>query len=641
MALATRCPHCQTAFKVANDQLKLHAGLVRCGSCQQTFNAVENLLPGDGQKPVPAPVPSPTSARPASIASVPTQATPTVATATVATVPAAASAAPVTPVAPATPAAPDQPVAPVRPQVSAAVPAPAAKPVMSATASEVVAESKPESRPELKQDAKQDAKPLPAEHLSFLIEPEPNFEQTRIVPPSPVTPVGRFFPPDALPQEDMLLSDSLVPPERPAAVGKPASSATARPATKVLAAISKAELEFEAEAFDMPRDIPPAARPAVLTPAAVTPAALTPAAVTVVTPVSTTATTAEMQKLEPVLDPLSQFKADPEPAGLKKEPVITSSSALDFDLGDGGFLLPSEEVQEADLSRMELETRAALMDPPTADWSVSEGAEEAADAKEKLPEFPATEIADAHAASKVWRHKDHADVAAPDDAVSINDEVATATTGNTVDGIQGEAYIGEAEAALAQQAAANEDSSSDPEEEPAKPNFVIQAEKQRSRKRMANIMLGLMVGLLLPLLLGQSAYIFRNQLAARVPETKPWLLQACKYLNCQVTLPAQIEKIAVDSNELQNLAPERNVFMLVMQIQNQSDVAQTWPNIELVLNDVKDKPLLQRAFTPADYLTEKDKLAKGFAAGGEQSIKLYFELPVLKPAGFHVGVFYP
>ncbi|MFZ6708901.1 DUF3426 domain-containing protein [Undibacterium sp. TC9W] len=624
MALATRCPHCQTAFKVANDQLKLHAGLVRCGSCQQTFNAVENLLPGDGQKPVPAPVPSPTPARPATMTSVATQATPTVAT-----VPAAASAASVTPATPVTPAAPDKPVAPVRPQVSASVPAPAAKPVTSATASEVVAESKPESKPELKQDAK----PVPAEHLSSLIEPEPNFEQTRIVPPSPVTPVGRFFPPDALPQEDMLLSDSLVPPERPAAVGKPASSATARPATKVLAAISKAELEFEAEAFDMPRDIPPATRPAVLTPAAVTPAA--------VTPVSTAPTTAEPQKLEPVLDPLSQLKADPEPAGLKKEPVITSSSALDFDLGDGGFLLPSEEVQEADLSRMELETRAALMDPPTADWSVSEGAEDAADGKEKLPEFPATEIADAHSASKVWRHKDHADVAAPDDAVSINDEVATATTGNTVDGIQGEAYIGEAEAALAQQAAANEDSSSDPEEEPAKPNFVIQAEKQRSRKRMANIMLGLMVGLLLPLLLGQSAYIFRNQLAVRMPETKPWLLQACKYLNCQVTLPAQIEKIAVDSNELQNLAPERNVFMLVMQIQNQSDVAQTWPNIELVLNDVKDKPLLQRAFTPADYLTEKDKLAKGFAAGGEQSIKLYFELPVLKPAGFHVGVFYP
>jgi len=44
MALATKCPYCQTAFRVANDQLKLHAGLVRCGSCQQTFNGIEHLL---------------------------------------------------------------------------------------------------------------------------------------------------------------------------------------------------------------------------------------------------------------------------------------------------------------------------------------------------------------------------------------------------------------------------------------------------------------------------------------------------------------------------------------------------------------------------------------------------------------------
>ncbi|MFA9275921.1 MAG: DUF3426 domain-containing protein [Candidatus Aquirickettsiella gammari] len=44
MALATQCPHCFTSFRVANDQLKLHAGLVRCGSCKQTFNGIEHLL---------------------------------------------------------------------------------------------------------------------------------------------------------------------------------------------------------------------------------------------------------------------------------------------------------------------------------------------------------------------------------------------------------------------------------------------------------------------------------------------------------------------------------------------------------------------------------------------------------------------
>jgi predicted Zn finger-like uncharacterized protein len=48
MALATRCPHCQTTFRVAQDQLKLRAGLVRCGACKEIFNGVEHLLPANG-----------------------------------------------------------------------------------------------------------------------------------------------------------------------------------------------------------------------------------------------------------------------------------------------------------------------------------------------------------------------------------------------------------------------------------------------------------------------------------------------------------------------------------------------------------------------------------------------------------------
>ncbi|KAF3997416.1 DUF3426 domain-containing protein [Glaciimonas immobilis] len=44
MALATQCPFCQTTFRVANDQLKLRAGLVRCGSCREVFNGIENLV---------------------------------------------------------------------------------------------------------------------------------------------------------------------------------------------------------------------------------------------------------------------------------------------------------------------------------------------------------------------------------------------------------------------------------------------------------------------------------------------------------------------------------------------------------------------------------------------------------------------
>jgi predicted Zn finger-like uncharacterized protein len=47
MALATRCPHCAITFRVTHDQLKLRAGLVRCGACKKIFNGVENLLGPD------------------------------------------------------------------------------------------------------------------------------------------------------------------------------------------------------------------------------------------------------------------------------------------------------------------------------------------------------------------------------------------------------------------------------------------------------------------------------------------------------------------------------------------------------------------------------------------------------------------
>ena len=53
MALATRCPHCETIFRVASDQLKLRAGLVRCGTCKEIFNGIENLQHPEVEQPVP------------------------------------------------------------------------------------------------------------------------------------------------------------------------------------------------------------------------------------------------------------------------------------------------------------------------------------------------------------------------------------------------------------------------------------------------------------------------------------------------------------------------------------------------------------------------------------------------------------
>ena len=59
MSLATRCTSCGTVFRVVRDQLKISEGWVRCGRCQQVFNALEQLIELDSDS---APTPLPPSA---------------------------------------------------------------------------------------------------------------------------------------------------------------------------------------------------------------------------------------------------------------------------------------------------------------------------------------------------------------------------------------------------------------------------------------------------------------------------------------------------------------------------------------------------------------------------------------------------
>jgi predicted Zn finger-like uncharacterized protein len=66
MALATKCPHCNTIFRVAHDQLKLRGGIVRCGACNEVFDGNAALVEPALKQPViidlpAAPTPAPTS----------------------------------------------------------------------------------------------------------------------------------------------------------------------------------------------------------------------------------------------------------------------------------------------------------------------------------------------------------------------------------------------------------------------------------------------------------------------------------------------------------------------------------------------------------------------------------------------------
>lgn len=63
----TRCPHCQTSFRVRDEHLSAARGMVRCGSCLQVFKAAEHFIDGEAapavaKAPVTAPAKTPVTA---------------------------------------------------------------------------------------------------------------------------------------------------------------------------------------------------------------------------------------------------------------------------------------------------------------------------------------------------------------------------------------------------------------------------------------------------------------------------------------------------------------------------------------------------------------------------------------------------
>lgn len=66
MSLNTRCPACETVFKVVPDQLKVSSGWVRCGRCAEVFDAATHMLAPAGTPARPAALKAPEPVRPTS-----------------------------------------------------------------------------------------------------------------------------------------------------------------------------------------------------------------------------------------------------------------------------------------------------------------------------------------------------------------------------------------------------------------------------------------------------------------------------------------------------------------------------------------------------------------------------------------------
>ena len=144
-------------------------------------------------------------------------------------------------------------------------------------------------------------------------------------------------------------------------------------------------------------------------------------------------------------------------------------------------------------------------------------------------------------------------------------------------------------------------------------------------------------------LLAQLALHYRTELATLVPQTRPYLAEACRVLDCELRLPRRPDLLSLESSDLQADSRREGLIVLNAVIRNRAPFAQEHPALELPRTDAADQAVVRRVLQPADYLgaAARATLAHGIAAGGESVLRVHFDTRGVRATGYRVYLFYP
>ncbi len=151
------------------------------------------------------------------------------------------------------------------------------------------------------------------------------------------------------------------------------------------------------------------------------------------------------------------------------------------------------------------------------------------------------------------------------------------------------------------------------------------------------------VVLLLVAFAAQAVHYFRTEIAARIPETRPYLVAACATLKCTIRLPRLPKQMAIESSDLQADGRRDSVIVLNAVLRNQAHFAQEYPALELTLTDERDEAVARRVLMPAEYLASlpAEQIALGIGAGADAALRVYFDTGGLRATGYRMYLFFP
>ncbi len=141
-------------------------------------------------------------------------------------------------------------------------------------------------------------------------------------------------------------------------------------------------------------------------------------------------------------------------------------------------------------------------------------------------------------------------------------------------------------------------------------------------------------------LAAQIAYHFRGDISLAFPAVKPYVLELCADLGCDLPLPRRSDLMSIESSDLQADTINPNVMVLSATLRNRAPYAQLPPALELTLTDPQDLPAARRVLAATDYLA-RGATQDLFPASTEISVKVFFDASAVKATGYRLYLFYP
>ncbi|ABO53589.1 DUF3426 domain-containing protein [Burkholderia vietnamiensis] len=589
MLLATRCPHCETVFRLQQEQLTLHDGLVRCGHCRQVFDATRSL--------VPEPTVREAEGGTASVGTSPVEAAPGEATPIEATpveaAPAEAAQVEATPVE----------SAPIEAAPAEAAPAEAA-PVEAAPIEATPVES-----------AQVEAAPIEAVPVeSAPVGATPVDTAPLEAPQSASTPAASApvdsAPPEPTPTAPAL--DEATPAD--AASDTPSPTSPARLFTADLPAHAATDGNFRPAGWDMwapwlDAGVDPSllhnahtirAEPLVPVTRQETTDAGTVRQTGTPAPISTDA--AERHVVEAAAWPV-------EPDAAPHDTDAPTLPAAETDPREPRFIAPAQSIEQASADPVD-PTAPANADTHTHFPEPDDVPREPRFAFTPAPPDAAPEAS--HAAER--------GVAAADEPANAPDDAQAAAKPP-------------AQPAVPFPAALTEDD---------RPHFEVTRETRAPQRRgmLAGFFGGVVAATLGVLLFAQLAWWQRESVMIYWPVTQSWYRQACAALGCKVTPPRAIDGLRLNATDLRQLDGPR-VLELKAPLTNRYRVALAYPSLELTLLDDTNHVTVRRVLAPRDYVRPGTPIDAGLPPGTTQTMVVRLDTNGASASNFRVQIFYP